>query len=362
MTYVILYTGARGVEYATIGINDTRCETTDAFIGRLEDYADCAEAFRQETKRAARGRESRWIPPAKCQKPSIDASSNGTHVMSEDRKIPSVVDWEVTSRCNMTCGYCFGPQPELYAPKELGTSQMMVIAGKLAAAGVQRIVITGGEPLLRADIVQLLEELNRLGIGVVLSTNGYYLRDRIESIVGLLDWISLPIDGSEASINIATRGDPNHYLLTLANLQMLQRHQVRVKLGTVVCKPNYRNLLGIAALVSRLEFDIWKLYQFSPRDRGLVLRNQYEIGLSDFWCACDEVRRECPDRNIVVSTSDSRNGAYFLILPNGKVVTPVDNYYTELGDLLDDSAGIPDRINSLSERKLYENFKQTYGG
>ena len=83
----------------------------------------------------------------------------------------------VTGRCNLRCVYC---RPEKGADREdgqLSTAQILKVASALAALGIRRIRITGGEPLLRPDIVEVLRALNRLrGLEKAsLTTNGLLL-------------------------------------------------------------------------------------------------------------------------------------------------------------------------------------------
>ncbi len=87
------------------------------------------------------------------------------------------VNWAVTGRCNLRCRHCYMDAPDARYG-ELPTADLFRIAGQLERAGVQRVHLTGGEPLLRDDLWDLLRELAERRIGVhQISTNGLLLDD-----------------------------------------------------------------------------------------------------------------------------------------------------------------------------------------
>ena len=63
------------------------------------------------------------------------------------------VDWQITSHCNRTCPYCFGPA----GINDLPVSDIKSIVDTLARIGVKQIGITGGEPLLYPNIAEVIE-------------------------------------------------------------------------------------------------------------------------------------------------------------------------------------------------------------
>ncbi len=86
-------------------------------------------------------------------------------------------NWAVTGRCNLACRHCYMEAPEARYG-ELPTADMLRIVDQLERAGVQRVHLTGGEPLLRADIWELIGRLIERRIGVhQISTNGLLLDD-----------------------------------------------------------------------------------------------------------------------------------------------------------------------------------------
>lgn len=119
------------------------------------------------------------------------------------RNTPLLIYWFVTNRCNYRCSYCYGSFHQDPRP-DLPTATMLRIGDEMARAGVRRVNLLGGEPLLRPDIGVLIDHLARRKISVCLLTNGSLLPGQIEGI-RQVDEVGLSIDGAEA-IHDAIRG------------------------------------------------------------------------------------------------------------------------------------------------------------
>src|ERR1700730_5545595 len=91
----------------------------------------------------------------------------------------------VIDKCNFRCNFCMPDEPEwLPNDKVLSIAEIRRIISILSGMGVDRVRITGGEPLVRKDIVDLIREIStvpkihRLG----MTTNGYYLEEKAEAL------------------------------------------------------------------------------------------------------------------------------------------------------------------------------------
>ncbi len=86
---------------------------------------------------------------------------------------PLYVVWDCTRHCNLRCAHC-GAAGVRY-PVELSAGQVRAVLDQLAAMGVRIFGVTGGEPLLRADLVPLLAFARGLGMRTGIATNGFLL-------------------------------------------------------------------------------------------------------------------------------------------------------------------------------------------
>ena len=114
--------------------------------------------------------------------------------------------WEITLKCNMRCKHCGS-----YAGKdrqgEMSLEQMLDVADQLAELGVQRLTLSGGEPLLRENWDQIAQRLIERGVRVGMISNGYFMMDNIEKFArlksiqgpGKLEIVAMSTDGMRES-------------------------------------------------------------------------------------------------------------------------------------------------------------------
>ena len=96
---------------------------------------------------------------------------------SSDKK--PVVVWNVTRRCNLKCVHCYAHARDEEFPDELSTSEGKAVLDDLAAFGCPVVLFSGGEPLVRPDLVELAEYAVGKGMRAVISTNGTLINSRI---------------------------------------------------------------------------------------------------------------------------------------------------------------------------------------
>jgi len=107
--------------------------------------------------------------------------------------IPLSISWTLTNRCNKKCFYCNLPNIN---SKELSTKQIFSIIDELVGLGTQRIGFTGGEPLLREDIKEIIDYSHSKGIFTGMVSNGSLVKKNIRKIKNL-DLLQLSLDGPQ---------------------------------------------------------------------------------------------------------------------------------------------------------------------
>jgi MoaA/NifB/PqqE/SkfB family radical SAM enzyme len=109
------------------------------------------------------------------------------------RKTPLSVMFSVTNRCTSKCLYCDIP---LRHQKELTTGEALRLIDEMTEAGVQKLSLWGGEPLLRDDIADLIERAKSGGMVINIDSNGYLIPAKMDEIRHL-DFIILSFDGEK---------------------------------------------------------------------------------------------------------------------------------------------------------------------
>jgi MoaA/NifB/PqqE/SkfB family radical SAM enzyme len=120
---------------------------------------------------------------------------------------PLAVHLEVVGACNLTCTHCFAsPLPRNRDPLTL--RELRPLFAELAGLGSFRLGLTGGEPLLRADLLPIIDAATEAGLHPCLTTNGLLLDERWvrELAARPLVWLNISLDGATAEQNDAVRG------------------------------------------------------------------------------------------------------------------------------------------------------------
>ena len=159
---------------------------------------------------------------------------------------PLAVHVEVIAACNLTCTHCFAG--ELPRRTTLTTPELDRVFGELAALGSFRLGLTGGEPLLRKDLLDVLDAATARGLHPCLTTNGLLLDERLARELGRreLVWLNISLEGARAETNDAVRG-AGTFDAVLGKLRVLGRH-MRFTLAFTITSHNAAEVEACAAL------------------------------------------------------------------------------------------------------------------
>jgi MoaA/NifB/PqqE/SkfB family radical SAM enzyme len=244
--------------------------------------------------------------------------------MMDDISFPEIVTFRINSRCNNNCRFCYGPKNI----RSMRLPKIKRMIDSFKAGGVKAIVITGGEPLLYKYIDQILNYIHRNGLKIFLDTNGKYFFLHKHVINRCVDTIGLPLDSASRAGSYRQKINFDVTIKVLEYYQdakLNKRPEIRV--GTVATKENYNNIELLGEYLSEFDISAWKIYQFIPI--GLVAsQNKHALNLSEkkFFQTTHQICKKFRERiNIIISPRKKRANAYFLINPDGTVITPHDN-------------------------------------
>jgi radical SAM protein with 4Fe4S-binding SPASM domain len=150
---------------------------------------------------------------------------------------PLAVHLEIVGACNLTCTHCFaGELPRNHHPLRL--AEMDRLFCDLARLGSFRLGLTGGEPLLRKDLLDLLDAATGHGLHPCLTTNGLLLTEEMARELGKrpLVWLNVSLEGPSAETNDAVRG-AGTFAAVVEKLKLLRRH-ARFTLAFTILRTN----------------------------------------------------------------------------------------------------------------------------
>lgn len=156
--------------------------------------------------------------------------NNNSRPSEPDPDIPSI-DWWITSRCNLSCDFCYGPRP---ASDAVGLRDM--IAARIKSSAARAVTFCGGEPLLVKEIAKYAQWQRDTGKLAILNTNGELLRRRFGACRSLpFDVVGISIDGADAHAHREMRGQNADFAETLAAARWLREQYPEVKRKVGYC-------------------------------------------------------------------------------------------------------------------------------
>lgn len=193
-------------------------------------------------------------------------------------RIINYVRLAVTDRCNLRCSYCMPEHMQFLQKKEILTyEEILAVMQPLAAAGVNKIRITGGEPFLRKDLMLLLTELaNTAGIDdISITTNGVLTAPFIPQLKELgIRNVNLSLDTLQRDKfkQITHRDQFNAVMHTL---DTLLEHDMNVKMNMVVMGgTNTDELLDFAALTAHKQVNVRFIEEMPFNGQGHAFSGQ----------------------------------------------------------------------------------------
>jgi MoaA/NifB/PqqE/SkfB family radical SAM enzyme len=184
---------------------------------------------------------------------------------------PFVAIWETTQACDLACAHCRACAQPLRHSFELTTDEAKRLIDEIAAMEVPVFVLTGGDPLRRPDIFELVQYAVDRNVRISLTPSATPLLTR-ESIVRLKECgvarLAVSLDGPTAAIHDAFRRVPGSYQWTIDAVRWAREIGLPVQINTTITRHNLAMLDDIIALLETLDITLWSVFFWVPTGRG----------------------------------------------------------------------------------------------
>jgi radical SAM protein len=190
------------------------------------------------------------------------------------RQAPFLVIWETTQACALACRHCRASARPWRDPLELTTEEGRRVVRQTAAMGTPLIVFSGGDPVSRPDLVELIAEGKQCGLRT--ATIPAATEALTPELVGRLkdaglDQLALSLDFPEASLHDAFRGVPGAFEKTMRAVSWAHGLDLPLQINTTVCADTVPYLERMASFVESLGIVFWEVFFLVPTGRGTDL-------------------------------------------------------------------------------------------
>jgi radical SAM protein len=196
---------------------------------------------------------------------------------------PFIVFWEVTRACAFACRHCRATAQPRRHPQELTTQEGFHLIDQVAAMKSPLLVLTGGDPMMRPDLLELIgyaaSRVRRVSLAPTATAR--FTPAAVEAAWEAgVSRFSVSLDGATAEVQDSFRGMPGSFQRTLEILETITGRGYSVQVNTTVSRYNVDALEELARMVIDLRPALWDLFFLVPTGRGqqqdMVTPEQHE--------------------------------------------------------------------------------------
>ncbi len=229
--------------------------------------------------------------------------------------------------CNLNCDFCFWDM----RVQDVAWDIKEKIIDNIVQSGFKQVTISGGEPSINKDFVNVLKRFKENGIAIIVHTNAIkFDTELLNTIQPLVTRISLSLDGSNENVCVGMRKDPRAYTKVMWLLDRILENNIPVNVKTLVTRVNADDITNIGKLLEGKKVDYWTLMEFNPVNRGNYFKTKFELDDITFDTIIKNVKSVVKDTIIKVRLFKREPEKYCFIAPNADIYT----FIPKKGDIL----------------------------
>lgn len=185
-------------------------------------------------------------------------------------KAPRIIAWEITRSCNLSCVHCRAAAEFGHYEGELSLDQIKAVIEDIVTISNPIFILTGGEPLMRPDIWEIVDYVHAKGGMPVIGTNATMITDEIATKMSehRIPRISVSIDFPTAEGHDTFRGQMGCFDQTVTGIKIAKRHGIGIQINTTVTTRNAQYIEEIHDLAESLGVDAFHIFMLVPTGRG----------------------------------------------------------------------------------------------
>jgi radical SAM protein with 4Fe4S-binding SPASM domain len=200
--------------------------------------------------------------------PALDSPSTEAYV-------PMVLSWNVTLKCNLKCAHCYINAKEADLGNELSTDAAKMLIHQIAEVSRPLLILSGGEPMLRDDIYEIIKYGSDRGLRMGMGSNGMLIDETVaRKLKEAGMWtVAISLDSSIPERHDEFRGVKGCWEHAVNAIKALKKAGIQVQVNCTVTRQNYDEVDDIMALAESLGVDNFHLFFLVPTGRGTELED-----------------------------------------------------------------------------------------
>ncbi|KHE93226.1 MAG: 12,18-didecarboxysiroheme deacetylase [Candidatus Scalindua rubra] len=192
------------------------------------------------------------VEPSDALRYGRDSGKLPSHLLQFSKDKKPVVVWNVGQRCNLKCVHCYSQSKDIEYTNELNTKEAKAMIDGLAEYGAPVLLFSGGEPLMREDLMELIAYAKDKGLRAVISTNGTMItEEKGEELKKFgLSYVGISLDGLKET-NDKFRGIEGAFDDALQGIRNCLKLGIKVGLRFTINKRNAQDIPGIFDLIEK---------------------------------------------------------------------------------------------------------------
>jgi len=245
--------------------------------------------------------------------PHLPAETRVSHAAMDFDLAPLLVIWETTQACGLACRHCRADPRPWHSPEELTTEQAKHMLDGIRAMGTRVFVLSGGDPMNRHDLLDLIEYGTSIGLRMctIPAATAELTKEQLVDLrdAGLAK-VAFSIDFPFAEGHDDMRQIPGTFERTIRAANWAREIGLSMQVNSLVCQSSAPHLLEMGQLVEDLGADMWELMYLIPVGRGELLPSMTPQEVQDSFQLIWQVEQR---RKFVVKVTEAPHYRRFML-------------------------------------------------
>jgi radical SAM protein with 4Fe4S-binding SPASM domain len=215
---------------------------------------------------------------------------------------PFMVSYSITTKCNLKCKHCYSSSLEQAEPDELSTEEALSLVDDLSSWGIGLLIIDGGEPLCRGDLLDIVRYASSKGIRTTIGSNGTLIDEAMarKMVDAGVMAIAISVDGVDAATHDSFRGVEGAFEQTMRGIEACRNGGLPFQLNMVIREDNQSQLDDMLRLAVDLGANAAEVFDLVAAGRAKEECRELVLSLEERRAVMEQLAQAQEDYPILI--------------------------------------------------------------